>query len=409
MKIKKSALVFVSLLCMVLPSCSPKDELVEVSTSNMQAYGLNFELSHGIIWESNKNSIAGKEPYIYYDTYIDADGNEVTDEVVGFTRSKEVKETGNFQLSLYEKGLTYNQSLGNIEGRGACISFQLNSAEINKLTAGKYVYTAESKSANTFIGYSSVLYDTQKAAEPAEITQGDVTIGNTGETYHIQFKGQTLMGTDISCEYKGTLVEQKVKQLSSALYSDISLAGLLDTVVIENDLWGEIEIEKVIDSSNGKAFFSTTTGTSQLANAAGKEKVDIALRWDSENQSFVFESPIRMRSWLGHSDKYNFPCHTTFMKAPESFGDEDFQKLEETGFSFAVLDEKVEIDTKSFTESYVFFEAGNGVKGVMHVKRFTPLSKRVDDVWGMIITRPINPTIIMDIKCPANFLNPKIR
>lgn len=398
-----------SLLCMVLHSCSPKDELVEVNTSNMQAYGLSFELSYGIIWESNKNSIVTKEPYIYYDTYTDANGKEVTDEVMGFTRSKEVEETGNFQLSLYDKGLTYNQHLGNIEGRGACISFHLNSAEISKLASGKYTYAAESKRANTFIGYSSVLYDTQKAAEPAEIVQGDVTIGKTGDSYHVQFKGQTSMGADISCEYKGALAEQKVKQLSSALYSDISLAGLLDTVEIVNDLWGAIEIEKVIDSSNGKAFFSTTTGTTQTANSAGKEKIDIALRWDKENQSFVFESPIRMRSWLGHTDKYNFPCHTTFMKAPASFGGDDFKKVEETGFSFAVDDEKVEIDTKSFTESYVFFETGNGIKGVIHVKRFTPMSSHVDDVWGMTITRPINPTIIMDIKCPANFLNPKIR
>lgn len=409
MKRKKLSIVFVSFLYMVLFSCSPKNDEIEVTTPNFQAYGLNFELTHGIIWENNKNNIINKEPYIYYDTYKDANGKEVTDEVVGFTRCRDVIETGNFQLSLYEKSLTYNPALDKVEGKGACISFHLNSSDVKNLATGKYIYKPESKDANTFVGYSSVLFDTQKAVEPAEISQGEVIIDKSGTDYHVQFKGQTLNGTDISCNYTGQLATQKVRQLSSALYNDISLAGLLDTVVIETDMWGDVSVEKKLDYSNGKAFFSTITGSTQYANSTGKEKVDIALRWDKEHQSFVFVSPIKMRSWLGHIDKYNFPCHTTFMKAPETFGDADYKKLEETGFDFEVVDETVVFDTKSFATGYVFFDAGNGVKGVIHVKRFTPLSSHVEDLWGMLTTRPINPAIIMDVKSSANFLNTKIR
>lgn len=118
-----------------------------------------------------------------------------------------------------------------------------------------------------------------------------------------------------------------------------------------------------------------------------------------------------MRSLLWHDSKYDFPCHTIYMKAPDSFTDSDFEKLEETGFSFEIRDEKVLFDTDNFQPGYVFFKAGNGTQGVIRVKGFAPLAEKVEEQYGgvLIVTTPVNPVLYIDVKCPASFVDPKIR
>lgn len=412
MKRKIYFILWISILSVCSGACSDnEDEPINIS-SQLQVYGLQYPLSSGVIWKNNANILTTNEAYVYYDTYTDANGQTITDEVVGFTSSQGRTETGNFILSLYESGLVFNPILASVEGKGACICFHLASSQTDRLAPGKYVYGRD-RQAGTFIAYSSVLYDTHANVTPAEISTGEIVIEENDNSYHITFKGQNSNGAELTGQYDGPLQESRVKQQISAVYQDIAIAGLLDSVSTITKIYGnEYPPEYSLDFNNGKAFFSTSTGAVRYANENGKENIDLALLWDKHTQSFLFESPIRMRSWLGHTDSYNFPCHTIYMRAPATFTDTDFEKLEETGFSFNIQEEKVEFNTLGFQSGYVFFQTGNGMQGVIHVKQFTPMGTKVEDFMGMgliFYTTPLNPTLIMDIKCPANFTTPKIR
>ena len=63
-----------------------------------------------------------------------------------------------------------------------------------------------------------------------------------------------------------------------------------------------------------------------------------------------------------------------------------------------------------FKTTYVFFETGHGVKGVMRLKQYTPQSKGSYDYYGvMTYNYQIGPKLLMDVKCPAIVSNPQIR
>lgn len=406
---KRIVYFLVALIFLGTGSCSDKDDGMDSNNSQLQVYGQQYSLTMGIIWQNNKNVVFQTVPYTFYDTYIDSEGNERTDKIEGFTTGDEQTETGNFMLTLYEPGLVYHPDIESITGKGACICFHLASAEIDRFVPGKYIYGNEKK-ANTFTAYSSVYYDTQKSVNPAEISKGEITIEKEGEEYHIEFKGSTTKESEIVCRFDGPLKEHRVKQQIAARFEDITIAGLLDTVhvKVESNYVGNSAYSDV-DRENGKAFLCTKTGITSYARDPGREAVDLALLWDRKTESFVFESPIRMRKWLWHSDEFIFPCHTIYMQAPDDFTDEDFENLEESGFDFKILEQTVKIATRPFQPGYVFFQTGTGTKGVIRVKSFTPLGSKTLENWLQKSTFPENPTLAIDIKCPANFVDPKIR
>lgn len=161
------------------------------------------------------------------------------------------------------------------------------------------------------------------------------------------------------------------------------------------------------------SLFSLSTGLSQIANDArkNKEQIDLALTWNKEQEAFYFESPIRIRSMLDHKSKYDFPCHTVYMNAPEGFSDTDFENLSADDFSFQITEEKVKISTADFKPAYVFFQTGKGVLGVIKVKSYVPQDMKTEyDIYtGGYIDSPLNPSIQLEIKCPAVVANPQIR
>lgn len=398
-----------------LGSCSEDKKGPEIIPSTINMYGKDYNLQSGVIWKNNRNVVISREDYTYEETYINEDGQEVTDQIKGFAAGKDVKVTGNFMLSLYGTGLTFNSGQGKMEGQGACVCFHLNSLDIDKIVPGKYVYRKE-KQSNTFIGYSSVSWGLQNQGTPLEITGGEVTVEQKENTYTVKFDCKTANGNSVKGQYEGVLQVQRVEQAAYGMYEDVTIAGLLDTVFVNMTLGGEPVIvdEPAPDFDNGAAFYSTTTNTSRLAKDPDKEKIDITLLWDQNTESFMFESPIRTYDYLWHDKDYTFPCHTTYMRAPESFKDEDFAKLEETGFSYDIKDEKIIIPTKEFQTGYVFFQTGNGIQGVIHIKKFTSLgtieTDVIPDLPGMqVIITPKNATLTMDIKCPVSFVNPPIR
>lgn len=200
---------------------------------------------------------------------------------------------------------------------------------------------------------------------------------------------------------------KKISQIAFAAYNDIVLTGLLDSVYTKEDYLGEV-LESYILDEEGKAFLSTMTGKTQHVRSSNRSIVDIALYWDRNKEVFCFESPIYMRQWLWH--QYEFPCHTKYMKMPESFTDADFEKLEETGLAFEIKEENVEIPIHDFKPGFVLFETGNGVQGIIRYKKYTPISLFAEEWFeGYTVTSTINPTLLIDVKCPAVISNPQIR
>lgn len=411
---KKSVYLFSLMLSILLCfwACN-NDDGVDPSAL-LQMYGRQYKVESGVIWRNNPKEVASKVPYIYEDTYTNKEGQTVTDKVTGFSVGTEVKKMGNFMLSLYETGLVFNESLKVVKGRGACICFHLLSPDPENLAPGKYVYSND-PGKNTFIGYSSSDYnasDVSAVISPAEITEGEVTVEKTGIVYSVVFRCKTSFGGELSGSYTGELYDCQVPLLVSNFVENLQLAGLMDTITSTDVIFGSPgDPVKSLDEANGTAFLAAAKGICQNASAGGKELVDIALRWDGEMKSLCFESPIRMRSMLGHNDKFNFPCHTIYMRAPETFTDADFDKLEETGFTFTIQEEKVEFPISSFEPGFVFFDGGTGLRGVIRVKGFTPVGTKTTSIiaglWDKISTA--NPTLKVDIKCPANFVNPRIR
>ena len=434
------------LLC--LSSCSDSDD-DSVAQNTLSMYGNTYILESGMIWQSNPNSVVTSVPYIYEDNY-EMDGQQFSDKVEGTRAGDESVETGNFTISLYEHGLTVSPALEKAQGKGATICLQLCSPELNQLKAGEYTF-ADTKQPFTFIGFCASDYNTQdRNPVPAQITEGKLSVERSGDNYSIRFSGKTSFEGEVSASYNGPLQTTRVSQVSSTEYENVRLAGLLDMVAIKYwypldivqgwmnaygytsiqdvcmDFLGDymgVEDDKVYfgveydydDSYEGTALFSLSTGIAQVAynmrRATTRPLVDLALVWDKDSESFYFESPIKVRSILGHSQNYNydFPTHTIYMAAPAGFTDADFENISADDFLIDVTDQKVMIPAQNFKPAYIFFKTGKGVTGVIRVKEYIPQGTVSVEDWGTYMDLVTNPTLVIDIKCPAVVANPQIR
>lgn len=405
---------------MLLGSCSDSDNDTS-GGSQIVLYDNPFDIGSGVIWQSNPYTLVKTVPYIWKDTYVNDKGQTVTDDVEGITVSDQTTQLGNYTISLYENGLTYSPELASAKGKGAVISVQLCSTDIDGVAEGTYTYS-QTKAAGTFTAYCSSEYQSQKTIRPAAITEGEVKVARTGDTYTVELNGKTSFGGSVEAKYTGPLEVCKVPQQTSLEYTDVSLAGLMDKNEIsvfygDTPLGTSVELDDgqpgYPDFGTGMAFFSLTSGMTQNASATKKELADIALYWDEQAKTFHFRSPITMRQYLGHKQEFLFPCHTKYMKAPASFTDADFESLNATDFPYTITESDVSIPVSTaddFKTQYVMFETGNGVKGMMRVKQYTPASEGSYDYYGVMTYKyTMNPKLLIDIKCPAVVSNPQIR
>lgn len=404
---------------LLLSACSDNDDIA--SSSQIVLYDNAFNIGSAVIWQGTPYTVANTKPYIWKDTYVNDQGVTVTDEVEGITVSESTTQLGNYTISLYEDGLTYSADLASAKGKGAVVSMQLCSADVNEIKEGTYTYS-ETTEAGTFLAYCSSEYQSQKTIKPAAITEGYVNVGKSGDTYNISINGKTSFGGSVEAHYSGPLETCKVPQESSLEYSDVSLAGMMDSVHIDV-YYGDALLGSATELDNGNpdypdfgtglSFFSLTSGITQTASASKKEQADIALYWDKSKSCFRFQSPITMRAHLGHKAEYLFPCHTKYMKAPDTFTDTDFENLDATTFNTDVEETNVEIPvttSEDFQTCYVFFETGHGKKGVMRLRQYTPQSEGSYDYYSVMTYKyDIGPKLLMDIKCPATVSNPQIR
>jgi len=101
------------------------------------------------------------------------------------------------------------------------------------------------------------------------------------------------------------------------------------------------------------------------------------------------------------------------MKAPASFTDEQFENITTDDFSFDIESQEVTVPATgadTFAPCYVFFKTGRGVQGVMKIKELTE-AKDGTYVMSDVVSYnfPVNPSLLIDIKCPAVVSNPMIR
>ena len=298
-------------------------------------------------------------------------------------------------------------------------SLRLASPETGRLVPGTYTYSPN-HDANTFLGYSSVNYDTGETPAPNRITEGTVEVAQTGEIYTITFDCKTSFGGEIKGNYVGTLRSFDIRKNVETIYSyeDIELDALLEQVDY-TDLEGVVHSEP--DYLRGNAFLMSATQQvysanlyRDLANTA-KEDIDIALAYDREKEAVYFESPIKMRALLWHDTyqgetlfdyTFNLPCHTRYMPAPTDFTNEDFEALQEPGdFDFEFAEARAEIPVNAALPCFVFVQTGNGQKGVIRVESISPESTEM--IAGVVY--PANPSVVMDIKFPRTYSEQQIR
>lgn len=157
---------------LLFSACSDSDDAT-VGSSRIVLYDNSFNVGSGVIWQGNPYSVVNTVPYVWKDTYVNDKGETVTDDVEGFTVSDNTTQLGNYTISLYETGLTYSPELASAKGKGAVVSIQLCSPDLDGVADGTYKYS-ETTAAQTFRAYCSSEYQSQKTIKPAHpINQGD--------------------------------------------------------------------------------------------------------------------------------------------------------------------------------------------------------------------------------------------
>lgn len=388
--------------------------------SNLQIYGLPLELSSGVIRHGNTNQFYTREEYIFEDTYTDSQGQQTTDKVEGFKAGDEEFNTGNFIVSLYGPQLRYNEDLQTTVGKDVCLCLHFASEDTEQLKAGKYTFS-EMAQKYTFTAWVSSEYDMIGNQNTiATINKGEVEVEIEGSNYRISFNCETDFGGTVKGIYEGPLAKGDIFRDILSSFQDVKLEGLLSQVEYVYDGWfgvGEYKRETTLDINLSKAYMIASTGGTRVTNNSSREAIDIALVYNEAANEVLFEAPIRMRKYTGHNKSYDCPCYTIYCKAPATFTDADFDQLTEEDFDFAVEDEQVSLSLDNFTTGYVFFLTGNGLKGVIKIKSFTPYESsgveiKIDYDASMNVfyslMGPASPSLMLDIKCPGSINYSKI-
>lgn len=393
------------------PSCS-QDEPDKNVSGQISFYGETYDLEQGALYHDNNYTVISLKDYTFEDKHSGR-----TDHVKGFTADVRDKETGNFMLCLYEHGFVLSDLTQDARGEGACICLRMASPQADALAPGKYTYSLD-RDDFTFRGVSSVKYNSESGCTPNQLTGGEVEVAVEGETYTLSFKCVTSTGGTVEGTFKGQLktfdIRKNVETVFS--YENISLMALLDKVEYVAD--GKTQSEP--DYQRGAAFFNTANRSSYTANTykglsdADKKAIDLALAYDAAANAVYFESPIKMRALLWHNTfqapalqgfSFDLPCHTRYMAAPQGFGNAQFENLQVDDFNFTFTEGKVSIPVGSTAPAFVFVQTGNGQRVILRIKQVSPKGSQM--IGG--ITYPVNPTIVMDMKCPKNFTEQQMR
>jgi hypothetical protein len=415
--------VFVTMF--LLSSCSD-DDIDLTSSKSFSVYGLSYDIESSVIWHADNNFVANTKEYVYLDRYTDTEGNEVEDEILGFSLDGSTTQVGYYIVSLYGKGISYSEDLNSAVGKGALITIHFSSENFDELEEGIYEYNV-SKEANTFTAYSSSQYDfnttiEQEIGNASQITQGQIQVVKNDEEYEFKLNCKTSTGSELTGTYLGSCTRVDIKSKISVNHlEEVKMDAVFDTLkTITTTFWGAVFESELEDIQASAVFHSATSGVMSIRDAMrlddlSKRKIELALCYNRETNSILFKSPIELRSnmWrgMGFNPDVQFPCHTTFDVSPSSFTIDDFDSLNSSeDFSFDVEDNVSEIPVDSELPKIILFETGNGLKGAIKILEITPVAEEESYDWmGSLVEAETNPVATFELKVPIVSITTKLK
>lgn len=427
MKLNYLLLSFVAFIVAVSSSCQKDDTKGTISDTHvMQVYGERFSMTEAAIWKSGINMLIPKVAHTFTDTYQDAGGNNVEDVIEGFKAGSERADNSVFLFSVYEEGFYIDRQLNMAVGSGAAICFHLASPDSKAPKVGKYTFST-GKEDMTFVAYSAVNYTPgtydELNGKVASVSEGELELSNDNGVYTIKFSGKTTIGSKIEVNYTGKPEVLNLDKNVFGYMEDVELAGLLRTVkIIEIQGSGDDEKSEtsyIYDIDTGLSYVNIVAREVLGTKSASKENTAIAAVCNENKDVITLESPIVMRSYVDHKSIYNFTAHTTYMYAPSTFTDADFENINDESFSFDMVPETVAFAVNNFTPKYVYFEAGAGkadayaIRGIIKVSDIKALgTTRINVAEPPLVhykIKEVNPTLSIEIKYPTKYNNSFIR
>ena len=380
----------------VFSACNSEEEepLTAVGQAGVATiYGHEFHLASALLTQRNDYEVYETIPYTWTHTYTDAKGNVVETPVNGVAIGENGVKAGYFTLTLFDPNVGYNETTQDLSGSGLCLTVHFATEKSDVLPTGDYM-GSETPTPGTFKAYYSTRYSTGEPnlTRVMPITEGTITVTSlTADHITLAFNMKSPVGTDIKGTYDGSLRQKDGRTLSLITGTDLKLYGYTSDVhapyylVADPSKMLQDNIEKgygllscLINVSGSKtATPAVLLGTPELG--------DVLLAWDADKKVFRLMPPVSVPisykafNWSSfkYEDKYAyFTNYTKFMKAPASFGEAQYNDLDNTGISFTMEEETVEFAPGE--TGYAFFETCQGVKGVIHFKTsFDPETVRV--------------------------------
>lgn len=429
---KKSLIPLIVLL--VSFSCNNDSEELMPGDNQYRMYGINYNLTSGILWHEIPGNVIDPITEVFYDNYSRVEKtSDDRDTIVHYRDTIEVpsanvkdKVTGKFVISLYGDGVTFDEQEGRTLGIANVITFHLSVPE-DEFKPGKYTFAA-SNEANTFIGYTCSEYDFTKNTGPANpIDTGELNISIQGDIYDIRFECKTTSDQYFKGSYTGHLRLVDNRKNSLIEVKDMMLEGLPDTTYTYRYWLNPPDFmaypydtqSKVLGISATGLSVGFYTGYSYIAN---KKTVDLAYcNYYPTRDKYCFISPVYLRPYQNH--QLTPMNHTKFINdVPASgikFTSDDFDKLTPSdGPVFRAFDIKNDnqlIDIDAPLPRVVLFQNSQGMKGAIKIKEVVPIGLReklYQNEYTYEFVKKVVPTggyIKFDIKVQQNSSSESIK
>ncbi|MCT4586811.1 MAG: hypothetical protein N4A71_03255 [Carboxylicivirga sp.] len=419
MKKRIRFLLFAGLTTIIFSACEKDDDdgVKEIDPNKMiSVHGLEFNLEMGILYRHNNIRVVDRVDYTWYDEYIFENENgdlvNYSDPIDAYASNGITGRSGSYMIALYEEGVKYEPHTERKFGNGAVVCLQMASGNTEKLEPGTYQY-AENGAANTFFGYAASNYNFNPlnyndVSVPIRLSEGIVTVSQSGEKYTIDFDCKTILGSEVKGKYVGHLEYFDDRITGDVNHiEEVSMISAQDTITV-NSIWAGNYINKCPDYVVSTPLLITSEGKTMNGNATeslgeiDKRGIDLTLMYDDKTNSIKFVSPVIMRGtfWRGltyHIDEIRYPCHTK-VSNNSSFSAEEFDKLlQDEDFDFSVTEDDASISLDDVVlPKVVLFETGNGIKGALKIKSISEYKE-----WGKIVSEvqyPDNPEVVFELK-----------
>lgn len=387
---KNSFILFALFIAII--SCKDDNNDNLPGDNQYRMYGINYDLSSGILWHEIPGNVVDLTTETLYDNYSrvkkTSDGR---DTVIYYRDTVEVPSadvknqvTGKFVISLYGDGANFDPEEERTVGVANVLTFHLSVPE-DEFKAGKYTF-ATSNAANTFYGYACSEYDFNKKTGPANpIDTGEINISVAGDIYEIQFDCKTTSNQTLKGSYQGTLRQVDNRKNSLVEVKDMVLEGLPDTAY-DYRYWNNPpdfqaypydRYAKVLGLSSTGLTFGFYSGYYQVTD---KKNVDLAYcNYYKTKDKYCFISPVYLRLYMDH--QLTPQNHTKFINDVATSGIKftvaDFDNLTLSDGPvfrpFDIIPDKKEIDVNAPLPRIVLFQNSNGMKGAIKIKEIVPV------------------------------------